>query len=242
MMKTKIHILAFNVCFFRDFAKPMHPNQFFKLITLFLVYVVASPTASDAQSVPEWVFKNEKDNVKVYYRKTSDIYEIKLTTSIQTSLTGLIQLFSEVENYPLWGYNITETKALKKVSDTEMYYYARIDFPWPMNDRDVIMHTHLEQNPVTKAVVSKSNSIYDYMAVKKDVVRMPVTRTTWTMIPGKNGWLYIEYHLYSDPGGSIPDWAVNMALDMGPRESIKGIRKLLSQPQYQSARLAYIKE
>jgi hypothetical protein len=178
----------------------------------------------------------------VYYRKTADIYELKLTTSIKTSLGGLIQLFAEVENYPLWGYNIVEAKTLKKVSDTEMYYYSRIDFPWPMNDRDVIMHTHLEQNPHTKTVVSKSVSVYDFIHPKKDIVRMPVTRTTWTMTPGTNGWLYIEYYLYSDPGGSIPDWAVNMALDVGPRESIKGIRKLLANPKYQSAKLAYIKE
>lgn len=220
----------------------MHPNHFFKLLIFFLVYVFASPTASDAQSVPEWVFKNEKDNVKVYYRKTAEIYELKLTTSIQTSLTGLIQLFSEVENYPLWVYNVTEAKMLKKVTETEMYYYSRIDFPWPMTDRDVIMHTNVEQNPVTKTVVSTSTSVYDFIATKKDVVRMPITRTTWKMTPGKNGWLYIEYYLYSDPGGSIPDWAVNMALDMGPRETIKSIRKLLNEPKYQSARLAYIKE
>lgn len=220
----------------------MHPNHFFKLLFFFLVYVFAAPAVSVAQSVPEWVFKNEKDNVKVYYRKTADIYELKLTTSIQTSLTGLIQLFSEVENYPKWGYNVVEAKTLKKISDTEIYYYSKIDFPWPMSDRDVIMHTHLEQNPETKTVVSKSTSVYDFIAVKKDVVRMPVTRTTWTMTPGKNGWLYVEYYLYSDPGGSIPDWAVNIALDVGPRESIKGIRKLLADPQYQSVRLAYIKE
>jgi len=220
----------------------MHPNHFIKLLTLFFTTIFTIPTVADAQAVSGWVFKDEKDNVKVYYRKTADIYELKMTTSIHTSLSGFIKLFAEVENYPLWGYNITEAKTLKKISDTEVYYYSRIDFPWPLSDRDVIMHTHLEQNLKTKTVVSKSTSVYDFIAVKKDVVRMPITRTTWTMTPGKNGWLYIEYYLYSDPGGSIPDWAVNMALDLGPRESIKGIRRLLNDPKYQSTRLAYITE
>ena len=70
-----------------------------------------------AQKKQNWIFKNEKDGVKVYYRKTADIYELKLKTSINVSLSGLVMLLSEVENYPKWGYKVAESRELKKISE-----------------------------------------------------------------------------------------------------------------------------
>jgi hypothetical protein len=62
--------------------------------------------SAEAQQSNDWVFKNEKGGVKVYYRKTSDVYELKLVTSIKSTASGLIKLLSEVEHYPEWGYKV----------------------------------------------------------------------------------------------------------------------------------------
>lgn len=194
-----------------------------------------------SQAQNDWVFKNEKEGVKVYYRKTSDIYELKLVTSLKVPLSGLVLLLSEVDNYPKWGYKVSESKELKKVSDVETYYYSKLDFPWPLDDRDIIVRSTMEQDPVTRKVVATSIAQPDYLPGNKGVVRMRNARTTWTLIPGAGGWTYVEYHIYSDPGGSLPDWLVNMALDVGPRETIKNIRNFIQQDKYQSAKLAHIK-
>jgi START domain len=190
----------------------------------------------------DWELKSEKDDMKVYYKKNAGVHKLKITTSIKTTLSGITQLFNEVENYKKWGYKITESKLLKKVSDTEVYYYVKLDFPWPMDDRDLIMHTTLEQDPKTQVVRSVSKAVPDYLPENKGIVRIKEADTKWTMYPGTDDWLYIEYELFSDPGGSIPDWAVNFAIDIGPTETIKSVRTLLKDSKYQSAKLAYIKE
>lgn len=196
----------------------------------------------NAQDNDGWVFKNEKEGVKVYYKATADVQEVKLISSIKSRMSGMIQLFSEVENYPTWGYKVIESRLLKRVSDTECYYYSKIDFPWPMNDRDIIMHSKIEQDPVTNCITAISVAAPDYIPANKDVIRIRNSHTRWTIYPGSGGWLYTEYYIYSNPGGNIPDWLVNMAIDMGPRETIKGIRNALKQPKYQNTKLAYIKE
>jgi len=211
------------------------------LLTTALVLCLFS-SRSFAQSSDDWNLKNDKDGVKVYFKKTADVHEIKLVTSLQTSLAGLVQLLSEVEHYPLWGYKVLDAKLLKKVSDTEMYYYSKLDFPWPLNDRDVIMHTHLEQDPVTKKIIARSVAVPDYLPENKDVIRIRNAHTQWTLLPGTGGWPYIEYYIYSDPGGNLPDWLVNMAIDVGPRETIKGIRTMLQQDRYKNAKLMHIQE
>lgn len=210
--------------------------------TLLIIFGIAAFVSAQAQGNEGWSLRKDKEGVKVYYRQTSDIYEIKLATSLKIPLSGLIQLFTEVESYPKWGYKIMESRLLQKVSDTEMYYYSRLDFPWPMNDRDIVMHTKLTQDPATRHIIATSVAMPDYLPAVKDVERIRTARTKWTIVPGTGGWVYVEYYIYSHPGGSIPDWLVNMAIDVGPRETIKSIRTIIQQQRYQNAKLAYIKE
>ncbi len=206
-------------------------------IAFFLIVTVMT-----AQEQQKWTLKNDKDNVKVYYKATTDVHDVKLTTSIKTSMSGIIHLLSEVDKYPRWGYKVVEARILKRVSNTEMYYYSKLDFPWPMNDRDIIMHSKLEQDPVTHKIVAISTAVPDYLAETKDVVRIRTCNTSWTFAPGTGGWIYVEYYIHSNPGGNIPSWLVNAAIDVGPRETINSIRTFLSKPEYQQVKLAYIKE
>lgn len=210
-------------------------------ITLFFcIFFSIFSTSVSAQK--DWELKSDKDGIKVYYKKTTSVHEVKLVTSIQSSLSGIIQLFSEVDNYPRWGYKVNSAKLLKKVSDHEMYYHSKFDFPWPMDDRDAVMHTKLEQDAKTKTIYSISTAVPKFVPEEKNYLRMTNSNTKWTIIPGSNGWLYVEYYIYSSPGGTIPDWLVNMAIDVGPRETIKNMKTILKQPTYKNAKLAYIKE
>lgn len=208
---------------------------------LLIVSIGLFQIPSFAQAADGWLLKNDKDNVRVFYKKTDDVQEIKLVTSLKTTLSGLVELLSDVKNYPTWGYKVMESRLLKRVSDTEMFYYTRLDFPWPLADRDLVMHTVLRQDPATHKIICSSTAMPDYLAKVPDVVRITSARTQWTLVPGAGGWIYVEYFLHSNPGGNIPDWAVNMAIDVGPRETIKGLRNLLPQTRYQAARLEYIK-
>ncbi len=207
---------------------------------IFLLNVVIGSQALIGQNENKWEFKNKKDGVETYFRKNAEVYELKLVASIKTSLSGINLLFSEPEHYAQWGYKVSYAKLLKKVSETEIYYYTRLDFPWPMDDRDVIMHSVMEQDPVTKKTIAKSVSVPDYLPEVKGCVRMRQSTTQWTMIPGEGGWLYVEYYVNSSPGGTIPDWMVNMAIDVGPRETVKAIRKFVQQGKYQNAKLAHL--
>jgi hypothetical protein len=217
--------------------KHNNPGFLGLLLGLFLL-----PAFGFAQNGDGWVFKNEKDGVKVYYKKTSDVHEIKMVTSMKASLSGIVQLLNEVENYASWGYKISEARLLRRTSDKEFYYYSKIDFPWPLSDRDIIVQAKVEQDSVTKRVTSTSHSKPNYLPENKDVVRIKTTTTRWTVVPGTGGWCYIEYYIYSDPAGNIPDWLVNMAIDVGPLETLSRMRNMLQQPKYRTAKLAYIKE
>ncbi len=214
-------------------------TRYFHHMLFAYLFLVAGPLFSQKN---DWELKSDKDGIKVYYKKTTSVHEIKLVTSIQSSMSGMVQLFNEVENYPRWGYKVNSAKLLKKVSDQEMYYHSKFDFPWPLDDRDAVMHSKMWQDAATKTVYSSSVAMPNYIPAEKNFLRMTNSNTKWTIMPGTGGWLYVEYYIYSSPGGSIPDWLVNMAIDVGPRETIKNMRVMLKQPTYKNAKLAYIKE
>ena len=130
-----------------------------------------------AQNSNDWTLKNDKNNVKVFYRKTSDIYELKLITSIKSSLSGLVTLLSEVENYPKWGYKVSESKLLSQPSAQESVYYSKLDFPWPLDDRDIIMHNFVVQDPITRKIVATSEAAPKYLPENTGIVRIKTAKT-----------------------------------------------------------------
>jgi len=209
---------------------------------LFFVLWGTFVPALHAQTEQAWVLKEEKDGVKIYHQETPGMMHVKLSTTLNTTLSGIATLFSEVETYPVWGYKVAESKLLRRVSPTEMYYYSKFDFPWPMDDRDIVLHSVLVQDPVSRRITITNTPAPDYTPEKSGVTRIRNSKTKWTITPGSNGTLNIEQQISTDSGANMPGWLVNMTIDTGPRETIKGIKKQLVQQHYQSAKLAHIKD
>lgn len=209
---------------------------------LFVSWVPVFLKAQNASKELPWILRSDKDGIQVYYRQTADVHELKLVTSMQASLASIAQLFDEVYNYPRWGYRLAEARLVKRVSETEMYYYVLLDFPWPLSDRDLIMHTRLDQDPNTRILTSISTAAPRMEPERSGVVRIRDAHSKWVIVPTGAGKVQVEYYLYSNPGGNLPDWLINLAADVGPRESIKKMRALLREGRYRNVYLAHIRE
>ncbi|MEO6758207.1 MAG: START domain-containing protein [Saprospiraceae bacterium] len=220
----------------------MSLHKFFSITALALIFCGAFAPALSAQTEQGWVLADEKDGVKIYHQTTPGMMHVKLSTTLKASMSGIATLFSEVETYPVWGYKVAESKLLKRVSPTEMYYYSKFDFPWPMDDRDIVLHSVLVQDPTTRRITITNTPMPDYSPAVKGVTRIRNSKTKWTITPGSNGTLNVEQQISTDSGSNMPDWLVKMTVDTGPRETIKGIKKILVQQHYQSAKLAHIKD
>ena len=209
------------------------------LVTLLVVFSVASILAQNASN---WEFKGEKNGVKIYHQRTDGLLHIKLATSLKVPLAGIITMFSDISTYTDWGYKIVEAKQLRRVSNQEMYYYAKYDFPWPLSDRDIILHSKLEQNPKTKAITITNTPRPDYLPEKKGLARIRNTTTKWLFIPGNDGWVYTEQQISTDSAEGVPEWLVKLTADTGPRETAKGVQRVLQGARYQKATLPHIRE
>lgn len=207
---------------------------------LILLIIGTSLTAQDSQ----WKLKRETENLQVYHRKVAEsrINELKLVTTLDASLSEVVAVFSDVEALKEWVYKCSEAKRLEQVSETEGIIYTKMDFPWPLSDRDLIARGDLQQDPQTRVVTSTMVGVADYMPEREGVIRIPQLRIKWTFKPVGTRKVYVEYELLSDPGGNVPAWLINLAIDQGPIKSMEGLREMLKRPKYQNQQFAYIQD
>ncbi len=179
--------------------------------------------------VDTWELKTKKGNISIYTRTTpkSSIKEVRITTQIDGTLDQLLTVLDDVPNFKNWVYRCTHSDLLKKVSDDEYYYYNRTDFPFPLSDRDVIIHSKTWTVPGTNIVKTHADAYAkdDLYKVQKGIVRIQVLEYTWTFTPLDNGKVDIDYNILSEPGGVLPAWAINLAITKGPIETMERLKK-----------------
>ena len=185
----------------------------------------------------EWQFKKEDAGIKVYWRESDEhrIREIRITFEVEAGLNAVMAVLKDVDAFPEWIYKCSETRLLSRDSGT--LYYSVMDFPWPLTDRDAISYARFEQDPHTKVIRSLNTALPNALERHPDRIRLETMRIQWVITPLTTHRSSIEYQLQTDPGGSLPAWLVNMAIDSGPTKSMKAFRKLTQRASYRSAQV-----
>lgn len=169
--------------------------------------------------------RKDEDSIKVYTcnTDTSKFKLIKVECTLNASLQKTENTLLDFGNYVRWQFNTTESRVLKKISESEFIYYAIVEAPWPVTDRDMVIHfkvTHLDNQLVISA-----NSEKGFFPDKKDLLRVPASQAQWIITEKKKNQLEINYSIQIDPGGSVPAWLVNWVCANAPLQSFKGLKK-----------------
>lgn len=191
-----------------------------------------------------WILAKDQQDVKVYTRKVEgvDFKEFKGVITVKTSLASLVTLLRDVEISPDWMKNCSKSEEIKRVSTHETYTYSLSKAPWPVKDRDSIIHNVISQAKDTRVVTIKQVGKPDYIEEKKDLVRVKRIEGHWKLTPIKGGKVEIVYQALSDPGGAIPVWLVNSMLVSQPYETLLKMKEVVQRKKYQQAKLEYIIE
>ena len=204
------------------------------------VFTMAPSHTSNTEKVEEvWEFKKESEGIKVYYResKASNVKELKITFNVDASLNTMMAVLKDIPAFTEWIYKCEEPRFIKKVSDKEIYYYNKINFPWPLSDRDAIAKSTVSQDPATKVIRTHNVAIPDLEPENKGVVRIQNLDIQWIITPIDATTSHVDYFLLADPGGSLPKWLINMAIEKGPLKSMKAFREMVKKEKYQGIKI-----
>jgi hypothetical protein len=205
--------------------------------------LMAALTAALQASAQPWELRKDQDGIRIYTRTADSTRfdEVKVETTFPGKLSSLATLILDIGNYPNWSFNSEKAYILKKISQSELYFYSLVHSPWPASDRDLAMHLHLTQDSSTRTLYIHNDEIAGYIPEKKGVVRVPACIERWVVTPLPGDRIRIIYELRLDPGASAPPWLINLLSTKGPFETFSHLRGQLKQPKYHDATLAFIK-
>lgn len=226
--------------------------SFFKHTTILLLMLLPQLTTITAQdvddrekvvslvvnSLPIWELTSDADDIRVYRRPSlsSSIDEVRIEAAFKTTLPIFLDLIGDVSRYPEWVYKCSEAKLVSKSSDSDLGYYARTDFPWPLQDRDLIVHSTRTTDPVSGIVTSTSIARPSQLPQKEGVVRISKFVSVWKIIPVSDSVVRVDYHVATDPAGKLPDWAINLGITSGPRKTMERLRELAEEANLRLAK------
>jgi len=167
---------------------------------------------------------------------------IKVTFTVNARLTQLVAFVLDIENYRNWQYNTIQASLLKKINEQEVIYYTEIEAPWPTSNRDMIIDLRLSQDTITKVLTIVAEGLPQWEPGKDQVVRVPMSIATWTVIPLSSSLLKVDYFIQIDPGGSVPAWMVNMVSAQAPYESFKTLKDKIHQEKFRNVKVPFIQD
>jgi hypothetical protein len=176
-----------------------------------------------------WKLTKNKDGIQVYQRdaKNSNFKHIKVECNMQGNFDKLIAIINNVGRYKDWVYNNKSTSLLKRISPYEFYYYTETFLPWPLDNRDAVMHTRIIKDSLNRFIKINSVASPGYVPQKGDKVRIARSDINWYVTKTSANTMHIVYTFETDPGGNVPAWLVNSFADKGPYESFKKLGELL---------------
>lgn len=178
----------------------------------------------------DWKLKTTKGNLEVYTRKNkgSNIKEIRIKTTLHAPLEKVLDELNNVSNYPKWVFKCMEAKKIKVDSSYDYTYYAKYDFPFPIADRDIVVHSKQWKDEKTGILYSHSKATTsDLFKEEKGVIRITILDAYWKISPQSDGSLAIDYIALTDPAGKIPSWIINLGITKAPVETLKNFRAIV---------------
>ena len=178
-----------------------------------------------------WKLTKSSGGIFVYQSpiSNSDYKSIKVECTLDGNYDKLLSVITNVNHYKDWVYNNKTTELLKTTSPSEFYYYSETSLPWPMSNRDVVMHTTISRDSHDGFLKISSVNHSGLVSEKSGKVRVLYSSTSWYVTTPSPGTIHIVYTFAADPGGNIPAWLVNSFADKGPFESFKKLGQLLKE-------------
>lgn len=138
-------------------SRPSQPSQ--QAIAILLVMLAYCPLL---QANDPWVLATEDERIKVYTRSVegSSFKAVKATMVANTNTDKIANAFGDGDGCAGWREMCKSSRVLEVASETERFVYMVLDLPWPISDRDVVMHsvTEIDADSDTATVHLRSAS------------------------------------------------------------------------------------
>ncbi len=202
-------------------------------LTATLLTATATQAASDG-----WEVASKKGGLTISSRSKAgtDVKEVKAVGSFDAPPWVVKNVVDDVAHYKdFMPYTMESTVFAKRAGSQDCYQLLKMPF---ISDRDYVIRVRDQSKvgPDGKVVYKNAWSpTTGGPPVKEGVVRLAINEGYWQLEEAEGGKTKATYYVYTDPGGSLPSWAVNAANTQAIPELFAAVAERAKDPQYQTA-------
>src|SRR5690606_5636655 len=185
----------------------------------------------------------DDNRIRVYTRINPDspLKEFRGVMQVQSSLMALVALIEDHHHAAEWIHQCRAIDIIERPGAEEIMFYMVTGAPWPVKDRDSVVHSLLQQDPDTHTVRIDMAVRNDVFPPNEDMIRITDMQGFWQFRPLAAGWVEVTAQGHAGPGGRIPGWVINNRVADSPYDSLRNLQKKAQEPRYQQARLPHVR-
>ena len=177
-----------------------------------------------------WQLIEDDEGIKVWSLAIpgQDLPGFRGITKINATVDQVMTFMLDTTKHTEWMYNCDESRLVKRYDEQHGILYNRVNAPWPVYDRDVLLDIMYRYTPARTAVTFRFRNTKDFdMPVPRRVVRIPRLEgfyRLWQETPTRTNVLY---QVEVDIGGDVPDRAARRYARNLPFETLEKLREML---------------
>ncbi len=196
------------------------------VVRLLLLTASLAASSSALSTEATWTLEKDEEKIRLYTRPVSGspFLEVKAITVINAPMTKVADAFGDGDGCSAWRALCKSSEVLSMVSDTERYVYLVLDLPWPLSDRDMVIHSTAQIDAASKTATVKLASASSTHPAK-DYVRAE-SSGEYTIKAIGDEQVEFTYIMHTDLGGDLSPDVINPQVASSTFTDIVALRQL----------------
>ena len=131
-----------------------------------------------------------------------------------------------------WLQDCSESTLVKRIDSHDFYLYQRTEAPWPVSDRDYVVHMNISQNSDDFSILISFEASVEESKTDEDCVPITQLKGYWRFTPQSADSVFVEYETSADPAGDLPSWLANSFVVDQPLGSLTKLRERVENNSY----------
>jgi hypothetical protein len=177
-----------------------------------------------------WKETNQCDGIVNYTRQIegSELSAYKGVSVIDCPIELLYAILTNVSEHNTWITYCASARELVRSSDNhQSFQYYDFDVPWPLSNRDVVVHCTTETNWAEGTIIIQGDAIKEPLVpLKKNHLRITDSSHTWileSITPDSTRVTFLSRTLVDGPVTSLLNRLVSHVI---PSTSLKNLKKI----------------
>jgi hypothetical protein len=181
-----------------------------------------------AASAKRWVLVDDSKGIKVWTLEIPgrDLPGFRGVTKIHADIEEIVEVMLDVESHHKWMWQCDESRRIRWITDTRGILYNRINAPWPVWDRDVVVDVAWRYTPNKEALTFRFRNVDEPGEdPPRRVVRLPRLEGFYRLwVDDEPGFTNVLYQVEVDIAGNVPDFMARRYARKLPYKTLERLR------------------